>query len=56
MFCYHGVNLRHHLQGVGIEWASTIGRLELNLATVVRHQEHDRISRGIQFGIRPPLF
>ena len=38
------------VQGAGIIWPMTIGRLEVNFAHVLRKQASDQIRNGIQFG------
>ena len=38
------------LQGVGIIWPTAIGRLEINLAQILRRHATDQIRGGIQFG------
>lgn len=38
------------LQGVGVIWPTAIGRLEINMAQVLRRQATDQIRGGIQFG------
>lgn len=43
------------LQGAGIVWATSIGRLELNVCQVLRRGEFDRVKRGLQFGFSAPL-
>jgi hypothetical protein len=38
------------LQGVGVIWPTAIGRLEINLAQVLRRHATDQIRSGLQFG------
>lgn len=45
------------VQGVGVEWVTTMGRIDISLARVLKRGQHDRVSTGafgLQFGFLPP--
>jgi hypothetical protein len=45
------------MKGVGVEWVTAIGLIDISLSRVLKRAQHDRVSTGtfgLQFGFVPP--
>lgn len=44
------------LQGLGVVWPTSLGRLEVNVCKVLKHQQFDKFNPfGLQVGFTPPI-